>query len=151
MFASQVPRLGQQSMATFKLPRGAHPAVRWLVAFGTLLFLLLTIEPSHACANRADPAPKALQQTVTHVTNRQIASSHVGAIISNRSACCDKHSHHCGGAQSGSCCPACTAGLFVANYDVFRTFPPRADFFLPDINFNPAPLDQQFRPPRIAL
>jgi len=151
MFASQVPRLGQQNKAMFRPRRCTHPAVRWLVAFGTLLFLLLTLEPSHACADRTEPAPKALQQAVTHVTKRQIASSHAGAVVSNRSDCCSQESHHCGGAQVGSCCPACTSGLFVTSYAFFRTQPPRADFILPNINFNPAPLDQQFRPPRIAL
>lgn len=151
MFALQTPRLGQPSRATFRPRRCTHPAVRWLVAFGTLLFLLLTLEPSHACANRADPAPKVLQQAATHVAKRQIVSSHAGAVISNRSDCCGQQSHHCGGAQVGSCCPACTAGLFVTSYALYRSHPPRADFFLPNINFSPAPLHQQFRPPRIAL
>lgn len=150
MFASQTPRLGQPSRAIFRPRRCSHPAARWLVALGALLFLLVTLQPTHACANRTDPAFKSLERAVTHVAKRQIASFHVGAVISNRSDCCGKQSHHCG-AQMGSCCPACTAGLFVANYAFFRTFPPRADFVLPNINFSPAPLDEQFRPPRTAL
>jgi hypothetical protein len=151
MLASQTPRLGQPSGAIFRPRRCTNPAARWLVAFGAILFLLVTLEPSHACGNRIDPAPDALQQVVTHVTKRQIVSSQVAAVISNRPACCGDQSHHRGGAQAGSCCAACTAGLFVTSYAFFRTFPPCADFVLPNINFSPAPLDEQFRPPRTAL
>ena len=130
MFASQTPRVGQQNKAASTPRHAINPAVRWLVAFAALLFLLVTPEPSHACANRTDPAPRALQQAVTQVTKRQIVSSQIGTVTSNRSVCCDKHSHHCGGAQVGSCCPACTAALFVTSDVFFRTFPSRADFVL---------------------
>jgi len=153
MFASQTQGSGQPSKDSPKPRRRVNPAARWLVAFGALLFLLLTPEPSHACANRADRLSNTPHLAVTHATRWAIASSHgAAAVISSRSACCgEKKSHHCGGSQAGSCCPACTAGLFVTDYVFFPKLPPLADFFPPEINFSPAPLDEQFRPPRTAL
>lgn len=151
MFASQTPKFGQPSKATSRPRRWADPAARWLIAFGTLVFLLLMPGASHACANRPSPAPSAAQRVVSHATTRTIASSHVAAISSNRSGCCGEQSRHCGGAQAGSCCPGCTAGLFVTGYAFVRALPPRDDFFLLEMNFSPASLDKQFRPPRTAL
>lgn len=149
MFASQTPRLGQLSRAIFR-PRGqVNPAARWLVAFVVFLFLLLTPGLSHACAN--GPASNAPQRVVASATTRAIAPTYAAGFTSNRSGCCGEQSRHCGGAQTGSCCPACTVGLFVSGYTFIRAVLPRADFSLLKTSFSPAPLDEQFRPPRTTL
>lgn len=150
MFASQAPTLDRPSKASGS-SHSVNPVARWIAAFGAALFLFLMVEPSYACANRSDSAQHASRRAVTYVAKHIAASSQVVDITLKRSDCCGGQSHRCPGSHAGSCCPACTVGMFVTGSTLSQAFGVQPHFFFPNINFSSAPPDKQFRPPRTAL
>ena len=158
MFALQTQKCGRRREPASRALRGAGRIMGWAAhVVATLTLLTFVMDgPSQACPGRNKPTPNPtplVTQSAAQVIAKQSAvAPPVVKIAFKISACCgDGSGHRHGLAGAGACCPACSAGVIGAGWNVAQGLILHFDLSAPQMRLSSIERDTQFRPPRVIL